>query len=286
MQNGTPSTRFVRWHVHVHAAMHAWHASPNMGCVHYQHPFPLTHSHTHSPLRVRARRPWSASAIAPQTFIHKPRVVTEYYAASAAAAGEEEGEEGEGAGAAGAGDKAKAFTAVAWLLSEHPLSVEEGLPLSFLDYLLLGTPAAPLRKALNDSRLGEAVIGGGMDDELRQPVFSVGLKGVDPANLAKVEELVLAKLAELAESGFSDSATEAALNTIEFSLRENNTGSFPRGLSLMLRSVGAWIYDEDPFEPLQWEGPLAKFKADLAAKGGKETFGPLIKKYLLKNNHK
>jgi hypothetical protein len=46
--------------------------------------------------------------------------------------------------------------------------------------------AAPLRKALNDSGLGEALIGGGLSDELRQPVFSIGLKGCDPANAAKV----------------------------------------------------------------------------------------------------
>ncbi len=44
------------------------------------------------------------------------------------------------------------------------------------DYLLLGTSAAPLRKALNDSHLGAALVGGGMDDELKQPIFSVGLK--------------------------------------------------------------------------------------------------------------
>ena len=31
---------------------------------------------------------------------------------------------------------------------------------------------------------------------------------------------------------------EAAINSVEFALRENNTGSFPRGLSLMLRSLG------------------------------------------------
>ena len=41
-------------------------------------------------------------------------------------------------------------------------------------------------QALNDSGLGEALIGGGLMDELRQPVFSVGLKGVDPANADKV----------------------------------------------------------------------------------------------------
>ena len=41
-------------------------------------------------------------------------------------------------------------------------------------------------QALNDSGLGEALIGGGLMDELRQPVFSLGLKGVDPANADKV----------------------------------------------------------------------------------------------------
>lgn len=52
-------------------------------------------------------------------------------------------------------------------------------------------------------------------------------------------------------TGFSEGAIEAAINTIEFSLRENNTGSFPRGLSLMLRAMGAWIYDRDPYTPIQ-----------------------------------
>ena len=41
-------------------------------------------------------------------------------------------------------------------------------------------------QALNDSGLGAAVIGGGIDDELKQPIFGLGLKGVDPANVDKV----------------------------------------------------------------------------------------------------
>ena len=61
----------------------------------------------------------------------------------------------------------------------------------------------------------------------------------------------MSELEALAVKGFSASAVEAAVNTIEFSLRENNTGSFPRGLSLMLRAVNAWIYDRDPFQPIQ-----------------------------------
>jgi len=207
------------------------------------------------------------SAVETQPLHKAPRKVVQHYAAGDS----EEGEQ-------------KAYVAVNWVLTDEPLSVETELGLAFLDYLMLGTNAAPLRKALNDSGLGAAVIGGGMDDELKQPVWSLGLKGVDPANVDKVEALVLEKLGELSRTGFSASAIEAAVNTIEFSLRENNTGSFPRGLSLMLRAVGAWIYDRDPFQPIQWEEALNSFKAKLAS--GQDVFGPLITKYLLNNTHK
>ncbi|KAG2444514.1 hypothetical protein HXX76_001261 [Chlamydomonas incerta] len=225
------------------------------------------------------RRPVD-SAVATQALMHEPRTVTEYYAAGAA--GEEGGEEGGAPG--GGGEAQKAYVGLSWVLSDTPLDVETELALGFLDYLMLGTPAAPLRKALNDSRLGAAVIGGGIDDDLKQPCFTLGLKGVDPADADKVDALILTKLRELAASGFSASAIEAAVNTIEFSLRENNTGSFPRGLSLMLRAVGAWIYDQDPFTQMQWEDALASFKSKLAAGG--DVFGPLIHKYLLDNTHR
>ena len=78
--------------------------------------------------------------------------------------------------------------------------------------------------------------------------------------LSQVEELILGNLEQLAREGFTSTAIEAAVNTIEFSLRENNTGSFPRGLRLMLRAAAAWIYDRDPLEPLQWTDDLQRFK--------------------------
>lgn len=207
------------------------------------------------------------SAVATQKLMREPRKVVKHYAAG----DQKEGEH-------------KAYVGVSWLMTDEPLDVETELALGFLDYLILGTNASPLRKALNDSGLGAAVIGGGIDDELKQPIFSLGLKGVDPANADKVEALIISKLEELATTGFSASAVEAAINSIEFSLRENNTGSFPRGLSLMLRSMGAWIYDRDPFQPMVWEEPLNSFKAKLAK--GQDVFGSLIRKYILDNKHR
>ncbi|KAL0031729.1 hypothetical protein WJX79_003426 [Trebouxia sp. C0005] len=208
------------------------------------------------------------STVHAQPLHQEPKKVVEHYAA-----GEGEGEEAP-----------KAFVSVNWLLSEEHIDLETELAWGFLDYLMLGTTAAPLRRALTESGLGESIIGGGLSDELRQPTFSLGLKGVDPANAQKVEDLVLSELEKLKTNGFSSTAVEAALNSIEFDLRENNTGSFPRGLSLMLRSMSSWIYDKDPFQPLQWTDSLEHFKGRIAS--GEDVFGPLIEKYLLANKHR
>ncbi|TQE11299.1 hypothetical protein C1H46_003033 [Malus baccata] len=173
-----------------------------------------------------------------------------------------------------------------WLLADNPLDLETELTLGFLDHHMLGTPASPLRKILLESGLGEAIVGGGVDDDLLQPLFSIGLKGVSEDDIQKVEEVVMSTLKKLEEEGFYTEAIEASMNTIEFSLRENNTGSFPRGLSLMLRSIGRWIYDLDPFEPLKYEKPLLALKARIEAEGSKAVFSPLIKKFILDNPHR
>lgn len=63
--------------------------------------------------------------------------------------------------------------------------------------------------------------------------------------------MVFDELQRLLKEGFSKSAVDAAINTNEFALRENNTGSFPRGLALMYAAVNAWVYDKDPVENLK-----------------------------------
>jgi len=72
-------------------------------------------------------------------------------------------------------------------------------------------------------------------------------------------------LNDLVRHGLPADAVEAGVNALEFALRENNTGSFPRGLSLMLRALTTWLYDADPLAPLAFEAPIAQLKADLAA---------------------
>jgi Zn-dependent M16 (insulinase) family peptidase len=121
-------------------------------------------------------------------------------------------------------------------------------------HVLVGNSAAPLRKALIDSGLGEGLTGSGSPRIMLQPYFTVGLKGIDEADGAKVEALILATLRKLADEGIDPLTIEAAMNSIEFALRENNTGSFPRGIALMFRSMRTWLHGGDPLEPLHLRG--------------------------------
>ncbi|PRW33675.1 presequence protease chloroplastic mitochondrial-like [Chlorella sorokiniana] len=182
------------------------------------------------------------------------------------------------------GGPPKAYCTLSWVLAEDHLDFPTELAGFFLDYMLIGTTAAPLYKTLIDSGLGEAVIGGGLDVDLRQPTYSVGLKGVEPGRCPEVFDLILTRLDELRSGGFNASTIEAATNSIEFQLRENNTGGFPRGLNQFLRALRSWLYGRDPLEPLQWEGPLEELKAALAE--GEDVFGPLIASWMLDNTHR
>ncbi len=179
--------------------------------------------------------------------------------------------------------KTKGIVSVNWLLPET-IDVKVNFSLVVLEYILLGMPASPLRKALIDSGLGEDLAGEGLGNELRQIYFSTGLKGVQMKDVDEIEPLILKTLSDLVGHGIDPRTVEAALNTVEFRLRENNSGSFPRGLSLMLRSLTTWLYDADPLSLLSFEAPLEAIKTEL--KSGGLFFEALIDRLLLKNTHR
>lgn len=178
----------------------------------------------------------------------------------------------------------KHYLTVNWLLNDEPLPAQEMLALGVLDSLLLGQSSSKLRKILTESQLGDSVTGGGLSDELLQATFSVGLKGVKPEDVQRVEALVLTTFDDIAKEGFDQSAIDAAMNTLEFRLREYNTGGYPKGLSFMLSMMSQWIYDKNALDGVRFEDALAGLKADLAA--GKPVFQDLIRKYIVANEHR
>jgi Zn-dependent M16 (insulinase) family peptidase len=210
------------------------------------------------------------SRIHPQPCFGEPKRVEHPFAAG-------KGDDGDAA------DSSKGMVTVNWLLTEEP-DAETSLALQILHYALLGMPGSPLRKALIDSGLGDDLAGVGLETDLRQIYFSTGMKGVEPKNGDRVEALILEVLTSLAREGIDPQTVEAALNSVEFMLRENNSGSYPRGLVLMLHSLTTWLYDRDPLALLAFEAPLAAIKSGIASK--KNYLEDMIDRFLLKNTHR
>jgi Zn-dependent M16 (insulinase) family peptidase len=215
-----------------------------------------------------------APGIRMQTPFKEPHHQVFGYDAGAPEAGAQDGD---------AGEQKKGLVTINWLLEDNR-DVEATLAHSILSHILVGTPASPLRKALIDSGLGEDLTGGGLEDELRQMTFSTGLKGIVPEDASKVEKLVLETLTTLARTVIDRDTVEASLNTVEFRLREMNTGSFPRGLALMLSALTTWLHGGDPMTRLAFEAPLNAIKAKLAA--NPRHFEALVEQSFLNNTHR
>ena len=177
-------------------------------------------------------------------------------------------------------EETKAFLTVNWAIPDGILH----FALIILDQILTGNSGSPLRKILIESDLGEDLAGFGLETNLRQPAWSIGMKGVETQNLEKVEALIFQTLEKLAKEGIDRGDIEAAMNSFEFDLRENNQGSFPQGLSVMLNMLDTWLYGWDPLGLAAYEYPLAELKTKIAA--NPRYFEELIENLLLKNPHR
>ncbi|MEJ5359206.1 MAG: insulinase family protein [Desulfobacterales bacterium] len=172
---------------------------------------------------------------------------------------------------------------VAWLASDVR-DTPEVLALALLDQVLLGTAAAPLRKALIDSGLGAALSdGSGYDPEPRDTRFAAGLKEVRAGDEEAVEGIVLDTLGRLAAEGIEPERIEAAIHQLEFHRREVTNTPYPYGLKLLLEIAGTWIHGGDPLRVLRFDEDLAAIRRGME-RG--RFFEDRIERWFLANPHR
>ena len=151
---------------------------------------------------------------------------------------------------------------------------------NILEYLLLENPAAPLKKALIDAKLGKDVFGQ-FEHSVLQPIFSVVVKNSNLELKERFKEVVSETLEKLAEEGIDKKLIEASINIKEFSLRESDFRGFPKGLVYCIQCMDSWLYGTDPFMHFVYEPVLEKVKTGLKV----SYFEDLINRYLLQNPH-
>jgi Zn-dependent M16 (insulinase) family peptidase len=176
-------------------------------------------------------------------------------------------------------EKDKTFLSLNYVI-DRSTNPEIAMAFDILEYLLLETPAAPLKKALIQRGLGKDVFGV-FDASILQPTFSVIVKNSSPDRKNEFVHTVTDTLKNLVANGIDKKLIEGAINLYEFRLREADFGRRPKGLFYGTHAMTSWLYDASPYMHLQYDPVLAKIKTALTS----DYFEKLIEQYLLKNPH-
>ncbi|MDR3138933.1 MAG: insulinase family protein, partial [Treponema sp.] len=184
-----------------------------------------------------------------------------------------------------AGAEQKSTVFLSWLCSDST-DADETLALAALAEILLGHDGSPLNRALVESGLGEDLAPAtGLEGELRETVFTVGLRGVKSGEVpAGVEALILGELRRLAEEGIPPEEIEAALLSMEFSSREIRRSHGPYSLVWLRKSLRGWLHGGTPWDTLLFVPGFTRLKERIAADS--RYFESLIRKYFLDNPHR
>lgn len=160
------------------------------------------------------------------------------------------------------------------------LDPETVLGLDILKYILLDTPASPLRRALLEKKIGKSVSGYYLSG-IRQPLISFIVKGSDPEKRDEFFRIIDETLRACAENGLDPELVEGAVNKKEFALREGDFQGFPRGLVYNIAALNGWLYDSEPSLHLAFEKPLHRIKEQMS----NGYFEGLIRRFLIGNTH-
>ncbi len=173
---------------------------------------------------------------------------------------------------------------LAWLTS--PASdLEERLVLEVLETALVGNSAAPLRKTLIDSGLGQDLSPTtGLKNWYKEFPFVVGLRGTDPDKADEIESLIRNTLQDLAENGIASELLEAAIHQIEFSGLEISRRPMPFPITLLFSCLSTWLHGNDPLLPLTFPTLMKSVRSRWAS--DPDLFRKAISRWLVENPHR
>ena len=167
------------------------------------------------------------------------------------------------------------------IVTANALDVLTVVALRLLENVLLETESGPLRRALVAAKLGQNV-SGSFTSSLLQPIFAVRIAGSEPEERDRFVQTVYRELHQLSAEGIDRKLLEAALNSMEFRLREGDFSVYPKGLVYNLNLLEQWLYDGDPLSGLHYNSLLKQLRESLKT----DFYEQLIETYLLDNTHK
>ena len=173
----------------------------------------------------------------------------------------------------------RAILARGWVYGDFS-EKEKSLAGSILTEMLCGSNEAPLTAALLNAGLCEDVEFS-QQDGIQQLYTVLLVRNADPAKRGEIWQLVEDTFRKLAHDGLDHARLHAILNHIEFSTREKDFGSFPKGLAFALNSYDSWLYGGDPAQNFAFDETFAAIRA-MIDNGG---FERALEEYFISNQH-
>ena len=173
----------------------------------------------------------------------------------------------------------KAILASGWVLGKFD-QIEDNLAFNVLTDTICNSNEAPLTKALLERDLAEDVELS-LIDSMQQQYAIFTVRNTAPENKESIWQTAEETLRSLAENGLDHKRLHSVLNNIEFSTREKDFGSYPRGLIFAMNSLTTWLYGGDPAQSFSYDAIFQSLREKIDA-GWFEDF---LRRTLLENPH-
>jgi len=180
-------------------------------------------------------------------------------------------------------EKNKAFLALSFAFEETS-NAKAYLTNEILYNMFIESSASPIKEALLKAGIGECIIT--IDemnmDPTKQMLFPIVVKNADSSMKDKFKEIVLSTLKELVKNGIDENQLQAAINTVEFNLREADPWRIAnKGIQYNEKVLNSWIYDGNPLAHLKYEKNLNDIKEAIKDR----YFENFIEKNMVENSH-
>lgn len=171
-------------------------------------------------------------------------------------------------------------TYAGWGLVVNEFSdTKENMILDVLLEALFNSQAAPVKLAIEEDDLGQDHFA--FTDNYKQSALSLILINASRENAEKLTSVVESTLEETVKKGINRRNLEAALNKIEFRLRETNNGA-QTGIRYFSKSLNTWLHGSDPVDALKYADTLEELRASLDSNIWEE----FVTEKILNNTHR
>ena len=174
----------------------------------------------------------------------------------------------------------KTYLMLTWLIGDAT-DPEEVVLSRMISLILLGNEAAPLRKAIIDSKLGADIVFSGASSIGPEATFYIALKGSEADRAEAFTQLVIDALTQIVDSEIGSEKVEAAFQQATYHYQEV-ASMFP--LRMLYRVIEGWIYEKDSDTFLKMGETLDAVRQQWQE--NPSIFNECIREKLIKNPHR